>query len=140
MYARRKPATSYIYMYPLMKAHPYALQMQEEMIRQVEEASPAVLVFVHVPSSWMPSKDSPSLIFQWLDGHVSERTRLVGLLELEGDDPVFRLGAAADSRYREMKAAGGLESGRYVLLFENFRGRPNRLNAIPSRAEHRSVS
>ena len=45
-YAHRHTATGYIYMYPLMEPQPYALRMQEEMIREIEASRPAYLVFV----------------------------------------------------------------------------------------------
>src|SRR5208283_4948850 len=35
-YSRLPSATGYIYMYPLMEQHPFARQMQDEMIAQIE--------------------------------------------------------------------------------------------------------
>jgi 4-amino-4-deoxy-L-arabinose transferase-like glycosyltransferase len=42
-YADRRSATSYVYVYPLMEPQPYALQMQQEMIQQIESTKPKFL-------------------------------------------------------------------------------------------------
>ena len=52
-YARRRSATGHIYTYALMEAHPYAARLQEEMIKQVEEAKPEYVVFIQNQSSWL---------------------------------------------------------------------------------------
>jgi hypothetical protein len=39
-YSRRRSATGYIYMYPLMETHPYAAQMQQELINEIEAGKP----------------------------------------------------------------------------------------------------
>jgi len=80
-YAKRKSATGYIYMYPLMERHDFALKMQEELIQEVEAAAPEFLVFVSIPYSWLRNQDSPSLIFQWFQGYKDQYSR-VGLVQL----------------------------------------------------------
>src|SRR5262249_3245602 len=51
-YPHRRPATGYIYPYPLMEIKPYALAMQREMIKEIETAAPKFLVFVSASRSW----------------------------------------------------------------------------------------
>ena len=43
--------TGYIYMYPLMEPQPFADQMQQEMIRQIESASTEYTIAVLVSAS-----------------------------------------------------------------------------------------
>jgi hypothetical protein len=51
-YSRRRSATGYMYMYPLMEKQPFALQMQNDMIHEVETAQPKIVVFVDNQLSW----------------------------------------------------------------------------------------
>jgi hypothetical protein len=66
-YAARRGATGYIYTYPLMEKHDFALQMQQEMIREIEAADPSILVFVNVWTSWLVKPDSHQLILRWFE-------------------------------------------------------------------------
>ncbi len=50
--ARRHSATGYIYTYELTEAQPFARQMTQEMIREVETSAPEFVVFVENPMSW----------------------------------------------------------------------------------------
>jgi dolichyl-phosphate-mannose-protein mannosyltransferase len=70
--AQRKSATGYIYTYGLMEDQPYALRMQQEMIREVTEARPEYLVFVDNEFSWLwqagPSRQG---FFEWLQSYIN---------------------------------------------------------------------
>ena len=68
-YARRRAGTSYMYTYPLMEPHPFARQMQEDMIAQLERARPRFLVLVNVDTSWSCRPDSSTRLFDW--SHVT---------------------------------------------------------------------
>ena len=65
-YSQRRSASSYIYMYPLMEDHDFALQMQKDFIKDVESMNPKYLIYVGVPTSWLRRHDSHKEIFQWL--------------------------------------------------------------------------
>jgi hypothetical protein len=52
-YAQRRSVTDYIYTYALGEPQPFALQMQDEMIRDIEAANPEYIVAVNVPGSWL---------------------------------------------------------------------------------------
>lgn len=64
-YAKRRSATGYIYTYGLMEPQPFASQMQQEMIREIENARPKFLVFVVMNRSWLAGPDSDKSIFRW---------------------------------------------------------------------------
>ena len=51
-YARRRSATGYLAMYDLTAPHPYAREMQREMIAEIEAARPEYLIFFKQPVSW----------------------------------------------------------------------------------------
>jgi hypothetical protein len=81
-YSGRRAATAYIYTYPLMELHDYALEMQEEMIKQIETAKPAYIVFVRVSFSWLGKPDSVTRIFEWFNPYQSENYDIVGVADI----------------------------------------------------------
>jgi 4-amino-4-deoxy-L-arabinose transferase-like glycosyltransferase len=68
-YAHRHSATGYIYMYGLMEPQPYALRMQEELIRDLETNRPQYIVDVDVPTSWLMHDNSATRIIDWWDAY-----------------------------------------------------------------------
>jgi hypothetical protein len=88
-YSDRRSATKYIYTYPLMEPQPYARQMQEEMIAQIEAANPEFVVFVNVPMSWMARANSVEKIFKWFDSYLFTHYEKVGIADILGDRPTI---------------------------------------------------
>lgn len=94
--ARRRAATSYMYTYPLMESHPFAHQMQEAMIAELERAQPRFLVLVNVDTSWSRTPTSSLRLLEWAERTVNAGYAQVGLVEIPADGPaVSRWGAAA---------------------------------------------
>jgi hypothetical protein len=60
--------------------------MQEEMIREIEQARPKYLVFVNVPTSWVKSTRSESLILEWIKEYMAGNYDLVGLVNIVAPD------------------------------------------------------
>ena len=84
-YANRKSATGYIYTYALMEPQPYAARMQDEMIREIETARPAYLVFAGVASSWAARPNSNRRILTWSNQYTAKCYERVGVADI---DPV----------------------------------------------------
>jgi dolichyl-phosphate-mannose-protein mannosyltransferase len=84
-YSRRHSATGYIYMYPLMEQHEYALKMQEEMIGELERARPEYVVFVEVSQSWLPWPGSKQKVREWWQGYWVGNYDLVKIITIEAD-------------------------------------------------------
>jgi len=92
-YSDRRAATSYIYVYPLMETHPYALQMQKEMIGQIENAKPKFIVLVNVKLSWLSVPGSNNYIFEWINKYTLQNYVSVGLADIVAfDRTVYRWG------------------------------------------------
>jgi hypothetical protein len=91
-YSHRRAATGYLVTHDLMEPQPYALQMQEGMIHEIEQTNPDYVVFVHVPASWLQYSDSKTLIMDWFPKYQKQRLRLVGLIEIpsNGGPDVYR--------------------------------------------------
>jgi len=88
-YSKRRSASGYIYMYPLMEDHKFALQMQTEMISEIESVKPEYLIYVNISYSWLRRPDSHKLLFKWLQGYLSQNYKLVGLVELLKEKSIF---------------------------------------------------
>jgi hypothetical protein len=81
-YSQRRSATSFIYTYPLMESQPFAAQMQQEMISQIEAGKPRFIVVVKTVDSWIPVPGCSKLIFQWADAYFPEHYRQIALVEI----------------------------------------------------------
>jgi 4-amino-4-deoxy-L-arabinose transferase-like glycosyltransferase len=81
-YAHRKSASGYIYTYALMEKHPFALQMQNEMIGQIEAAKPKYLVYVNSQGSWLMRPYSCTKIFEWFNHYQKESYEIAGVADI----------------------------------------------------------
>ncbi len=81
-YADRPAATGFIYMYPLMENHEFALQMQKQMINEIEVNRPKYMIFFRHQLSWLVRPDSHDLIFKWFEGYRSKNYDLVGMVDI----------------------------------------------------------
>ena len=87
-YADRRSATGYIYTYALMEPQPFAHQMQQEMMNEIEAAHPKFLVLIVANKSWLVSRESDLTIFRWTDSYCDANYEEVGLINIsdEGTD------------------------------------------------------
>ena len=76
-YAHRHSATPYIYMYGLMEPQPYALKMQNDVIRDLETTRPEYIVDVDVSTSWLVRENSNTRILDWWDDYQAQNYELV---------------------------------------------------------------
>lgn len=90
-YSKRRAATGHIYTYALMETHEFALQMQQEMIREIESARPEYLVLVNVETSWLIRPASERLIMQWVAGYIQQYYDRVGIADIiPGESTAYR--------------------------------------------------
>jgi len=100
-YTHRHSATTYIYTYGLMETQPYALQMQNEMIHEIETAQPEYIVHEVAEELWLRAPGSPSRIFDWFAAYHPQHYQLVGVAETISDTrSEYRWGAAAAQAYQ----------------------------------------
>jgi hypothetical protein len=92
-YSKRRSASGYIYMYPLMEKHTFALSMQKNFLKDVETVEPKYLLYTNVPTSWLINDDSHLDILQWMDNYLKKHNaRLVGLVELYNEKSLYYWG------------------------------------------------
>ena len=97
-YAHRHSATSYIYMYGLMEAQPYALTMQNEMIGELEASAPEYVVQVSGNASWLQDQQSPTRVFDWWYAYGTQHYRLVGIADIISEERTeYRWASAAEA-------------------------------------------
>jgi hypothetical protein len=97
-YADRLPATGYLYTYGLMEKQPFALEMQNEMIRQLETSRPEYVVQVKIGASWLVDDDSPTRIFDWWRDYSRNYTQ-AGLVQIVSEQETqYFWGDAAANR------------------------------------------
>jgi hypothetical protein len=107
--ARRHSASGFIYMYPLMEQHKYAVKMQDEMIREIEAAQPEYLVYVKVEESWLLRPESERRILTWYEQYSKAHYELVKMIKATASET-----PEADS------GVPGRTAG-YLLLYERKR-------------------
>lgn len=86
-YADRLSATGHIYMYGLMENHPYAEEMQRQLISEIEAAAPAYIVVVHHAASWLLQPGSLNKVLDWGDSYIPLRYDEVCIVEIFADMP-----------------------------------------------------
>jgi hypothetical protein len=97
-YAHRHSASGYINMYDLVESHPYARQMQETLLRDIQTVRPEYLVRVRIPLSWgfWSAEDTSSLV--QLDEFAREFYQVDGLVALFKDHTEYTWGPEASEK------------------------------------------
>lgn len=108
-YSGRRAATGYIYMYPLMESHEFALTMQKDMLREIEEIKPKFLVFVHVDTSWGIHEGSQTMMLSWLDQYQSKYYWPVGVIDIREKGTEY---------YWAPNLKGPPESSQWIAVFQ----------------------
>ena len=92
----RHSATSYVYMYDLIKTQPYQLQMRNEMIRQIESARPRIVIYVDDWASWGWRRGQEhDEFFTWMENYIHRNYEPVEQMQINAQ-PAHRWGEAAN--------------------------------------------
>ena len=96
-YSHRHSATGYIYTYGLMEPQPYAQQMQQEMIREIEETHPVFLVSVALNYSWLRRPKSDPAIFSWANEYIGQNYAVAGFVNIKPTETDYFFGEVPQS-------------------------------------------
>lgn len=88
-YSKRRAATGYIYIYPLMEPHRLALQMQKEMIDEIKRNNPKFIIYVNHHGSWLDQPKSEKLLTSWLTGFIKQNYQTTGIVDTISNDKVI---------------------------------------------------
>lgn len=80
-YAHRRASISQIYPSQTMDPRPYAYQMQERMVSEMEQTPPAFLVYSSLYASLLPRKDSDPRLLSWTQNYTRTNMQLVGVIQ-----------------------------------------------------------
>lgn len=85
-----------------MESHPFALEMQKEMIREVETATPKYLVYVNVPTSWLKKSQSNLLVFKWLKSYLIKYYKRVGVIDIISNTKTLYIWGEKAKKYKPL--------------------------------------
>lgn len=92
-YSKRHSVSPYIYMYPFMEKHSFALKMQKEFIRDVELNDPKYVVFINSPRGWFPENFKQQDILRWINDYINrDNMRLICVIELQKNNSLYHWG------------------------------------------------
>lgn len=81
-YANRRSVSGFMYIYPLTEDQPYALPMQQEVIADIERASPQFIVWVY---DWdIPATGPKQLLIRWMAVYLHTNYDAVGVVMQPG--------------------------------------------------------
>ncbi len=104
-YSHRRSVTGYIYSYELMESQRFADKMRQDMIHEIEAGKPEYVIFVNVPTSWLPRPNSNREIFDWASAYAQTNLLPIGLIDIPvGQETTytwdaFGVTADPDSKY-----------------------------------------
>jgi hypothetical protein len=82
-YAHRRAATGFMYVYPLVEEHAYALKMQEQMIAEIMKGEPRCCVFVHDSLSWYGQANGRNRLLDWWSDYSRHNLTLVRVFDVK---------------------------------------------------------
>ena len=95
-YSDRHSATSYIYMYDLIKTQPYRRQMRQEMMRQIAAARPRIVIYVDDWASWGWRRgQEQDEFFTWMENYIHDNYAPIQQIPINAL-PAHRWGEAAN--------------------------------------------
>jgi hypothetical protein len=97
-YAHRHSATSYLYTEPMVEPQPFALTMQNDMVRELERAAPEFVVRFPIEETLSLDAQSPTRLFDWWAVYGPQHYRVAGIADILPDGgTVYRWDAAAEA-------------------------------------------
>jgi len=97
-YAHRHSATSYLYIEPMVEPQPFALTMQNDMVRELELAAPDYVVRFPIEETLSLGPQSPTRLFDWWAAYGPQHYRVVGIADILQDGRTeYRWDAAAEA-------------------------------------------
>src|SRR5262249_44641161 len=96
-YSHRHSAPPYIYTYGLMEPQRYAHEMQQEMIREIEQARPKYLISIAMAYSWLRRAESEQAIFTWANEYLAQNYGVDGFVNITPKETDYFFGDVPES-------------------------------------------
>ncbi len=90
-YTNRKSASGFIYMYPLMEEHPYAEELQIQLLKDLKEKKPKMILFVNpkLNHSWGITKKSSKVLLEGISFEEYHKVAIAEIVSLEKTEYIF---------------------------------------------------
>jgi hypothetical protein len=90
-YTNRKSASGFIYMYPLMEEHPYAEELQIQLLKDLKEKKPKMILFVNpkLNFSWGITKNSSKVLLKGISFEDYHRVAIAEILSLDKTEYIY---------------------------------------------------
>ena len=105
LYSGRHSATGYIYVYPLFEPQRFAVDMQKEMAKEIEDHHPEYVVLVKVATSWQFRPGADMWMVNWFHNYLAAHYQMVGVADILPSQTRYLWGDAARSYKEESDAA-----------------------------------
>jgi hypothetical protein len=86
-YADRPSATGYIYMYPLTERQPYADEMRQELMQDLQRVKPLYVVLVDASTSWVANLQPDVRLVTWANTFTASCYLPVGIVDIDPGGP-----------------------------------------------------
>jgi hypothetical protein len=97
-YTHRHSATPFLYTEPMVEPQPFALTMQNQMVRDLEQSAPEYVVRFPIEETLSLTPDSPTRLFDWWSDYGPQHYRIVAIADLLPDgSTVYRWDEAAEA-------------------------------------------
>lgn len=94
VYAQRRSASKFLFVYPLVDGNWYNARLQQELIDEVTADPPAFIVHVGIRASWLDRERSNRLA-AWAQGFIDAHYATEGIVEVRPGSSVYRWGREA---------------------------------------------
>ena len=89
-YSQRRAATGFIYVYGLMDGNSYSSEMQRQMMREIEEHRPKIIVVSNFYTSWLPTATADNTILDWVHRYVNAGFRMIALVDVSERETISK--------------------------------------------------
>jgi Dolichyl-phosphate-mannose-protein mannosyltransferase len=97
-YAGRHSATSYLYTEPMVEPQPFALAMQNDMVRELERNTPEYVVRFPIEETLSLAPQSPTRLYDWWADYGPQHYQVVAIAQILPDGSTeYRWDAAAEA-------------------------------------------
>jgi len=86
-YSKRKSASGYLYVYPLLERQRFALTMRQQFYDEIRKSEPGILVYTSNAGTWYAGEEVHSEMYDWYQQYRDSAFNRIGLINIPYDAP-----------------------------------------------------
>jgi len=115
-YSKRRSATGFLYMYPLMEKHEFALPMRLRLIKEVEARHPKFIVVASAGSPLLANAGAGPMLAKWARDYIQSQYKLAALAHLiSPSKTIYKWGVKPVEAY--LRSTGTSPDKIYMLVY-----------------------